>query len=128
LRSGVKVVFHLDDCFIRVHDAKINNGVHFNGNIVTGDYILRRDVMVTVLRLILSILSTPGMMKKIPGPFAPINLPNRKITPLSYSLRILMAAAARIIIKIIKRKDLVIIRYAHFPPPYSIFFTLSLIG
>jgi hypothetical protein len=59
---------------------------------------------VTNLRLILSNLSTPGMMKIIPGPFAPISLPSRKITPRSYSLRILMAEAAKITIKIIRKK------------------------
>jgi hypothetical protein len=60
--------------------------------------------MVTNLRLILSILSTPGMMKKSPGPFAPISLPSRKMTPRSYSLRILIADAAKMIKKIIKKK------------------------
>jgi hypothetical protein len=51
-----------------------------------------------------SILSTPGMMKKIPGPFAPISLPRRKMTPRSYSRRILMATAAMIMRKMIKKK------------------------
>jgi hypothetical protein len=58
---------------------------------------------VTVLKLILINLSTPGIIKIIPGPFAPISLPNRKITPRSYSLRILMAEAATIRIKIIRK-------------------------
>jgi hypothetical protein len=44
------------------------------------------------------------MMKIIPGPFAPISLPSRKITPRSYSLRILMADAATINIKTIRKK------------------------
>jgi hypothetical protein len=44
------------------------------------------------------------MMKIIPGPLDPISLPKRKITPRSYSLRILMAAAAMIKRKMIKKK------------------------
>jgi hypothetical protein len=66
------------------------------------------------------------MMKIIPGPFAPISLPSRKITPRSYSLRILMAAAARINIKIIRKKkpDGRPVKPILFPP-YSIFFTFS---
>jgi hypothetical protein len=44
------------------------------------------------------------MMKIIPGPLAPINLPKRKITPRSYSLRILMAEAAMMMRKTIKKK------------------------
>jgi hypothetical protein len=44
------------------------------------------------------------MMKISPGPLAPISLPNRKITPRSYSRRILMAAEARIMRKMIKKK------------------------
>jgi len=60
--------------------------------------------IVTVLKLILKSLSTPGIIKMIPGPLAQINLPSRKITPHSYSLRILMAEAARMIKKIIKKK------------------------
>jgi len=44
------------------------------------------------------------MMKIIRGPLAPISLPRRKITPRSYSRRILMAAAARIMRKMIKKK------------------------
>src|SRR4030042_5675325 len=59
---------------------------------------------VTNLRLILRSLSIPGMMKIIPGPLAPISLPKRKITPRSYSRRILMAAAAMMMRKIIKKK------------------------
>jgi hypothetical protein len=44
------------------------------------------------------------MMKISPGPLAPISLPKRKITPRSYSLRILMDAEARIMTKMIKKK------------------------
>jgi hypothetical protein len=44
------------------------------------------------------------MMKIIPGPLAPISLPKRKITPRSYSRRILIAAEARIMRKMIKKK------------------------
>jgi hypothetical protein len=43
-------------------------------------------------------------MKISPGPFAPISLPKRKITPRSYSRRILMDAAARIIRKTTKKR------------------------
>jgi hypothetical protein len=59
---------------------------------------------VTNLRLILRSLSTPGIIKIIPGPLAPISLPKRKITPRSYSLRILIAEAAKINMKIIRKK------------------------
>src|SRR5688572_9944936 len=48
--------------------------------------------MVTVLRSILTILSTIGRRMKSPGPFGPpCTLPRRKITPRSYSLTTLMA-------------------------------------
>src|SRR5215218_740785 len=48
--------------------------------------------MVTVLRSILTILSTTGRRMKSPGPFGPPwTLPSLKITPRSYSLTILMA-------------------------------------
>jgi hypothetical protein len=44
------------------------------------------------------------MMKISPGPLAPISLPKRKITPRSYSLRILIDAEATIMRKTIKKK------------------------
>src|ERR687889_1618447 len=48
--------------------------------------------IVTVLRSILTILSTTGRRTKSPGPFGPpCTLPRRKITPRSYSLTTLMA-------------------------------------
>src|SRR5215208_5002355 len=48
--------------------------------------------IVTVLRSILTILSTTGRRTKSPGPLGPpCTLPRRKITPRSYSLTILMA-------------------------------------
>src|ERR671912_569148 len=48
--------------------------------------------MVTVLRSILTILSTRGRRMKSPGPFGPPwTRPRRKITPRSYSLTTLMA-------------------------------------
>src|SRR5215218_3772858 len=48
--------------------------------------------MVTVLRSILTILSTRGRRTKSPGPLGPPwTLPRRKITPRSYSLTTLMA-------------------------------------
>src|ERR687885_312373 len=48
--------------------------------------------MVTVLRSILTILSTTGTRRKSPGPFGPPwTLPRRKITPRSYSLTTLTA-------------------------------------
>ena len=45
----------------------------------------------TVLRLTVIILSIKGIRIMRPGPFTPISLPSLNITPLSYSLRILMA-------------------------------------
>src|SRR4028118_2233876 len=48
--------------------------------------------IVTVLRSILTILSTNGTRMNSPGPLAPpCTLPSLKITPRSYSLTILMA-------------------------------------
>src|SRR5918997_120861 len=48
--------------------------------------------MVTVLRSILTILSTRGRRMKSPGPLGPpCTLPSLKITPRSYSLTTLMA-------------------------------------
>src|SRR5215216_1286571 len=48
--------------------------------------------IVTVLRSILTILSTIGRRMKSPGPFGPpCTLPSLKMTPRSYSLTILMA-------------------------------------
>src|SRR4030042_3771913 len=47
--------------------------------------------MVTVLRSTLIILSTNGIIRNIPGPLVPFNLPNLNITPLSYSFKILTA-------------------------------------
>src|ERR671917_1882286 len=48
--------------------------------------------MVTVLKSILTILSTRGRRMKSPGPLGPpCTLPRRKITPRSYSLTTLMA-------------------------------------
>src|SRR5918992_6161902 len=48
--------------------------------------------MVTVLKSILTILSTIGRRMKSPGPLGPPwTRPRRKITPRSYSLTILMA-------------------------------------
>src|SRR5215212_2037090 len=48
--------------------------------------------IVTVLRSILTILSTTGRRIKSPGPFGPpCTLPSLKITPRSYSLTTLMA-------------------------------------
>jgi hypothetical protein len=49
--------------------------------------------MATRRRLTLTNLSITGIMITRPGPLGVFNaLPNLKITPLSYSLRILMAA------------------------------------
>src|SRR5215204_6271500 len=48
--------------------------------------------MVTVLRSILTMLSTSGKSRKSPGPFGPPwTLPSLKMTPRSYSLTTLMA-------------------------------------
>jgi len=46
--------------------------------------------MVTTLKSILTMRSTTGMRKMSPGPFAPCNLPSRKMTPRSYSRRMRM--------------------------------------
>src|ERR1039457_248920 len=46
--------------------------------------------IVTTRKSIRTILSTMGMRKMMPGPFAPCNLPSRKITPRSYSRRMRM--------------------------------------
>src|SRR4030042_4943133 len=54
---------------------------------------------VIVLKSTFTILSTKGIIKKIPGPFTPLNLPNLNNTPLSYSLSILTDARIRIISK-----------------------------
>src|SRR6516225_4448699 len=43
--------------------------------------------IVTTRRSILTMRSTIGMRKMSPGPFAPSNLPRRKMTPRSYSRR-----------------------------------------
>src|SRR5438046_2345317 len=43
--------------------------------------------MVTTRKSILTMRSTTGMRKMSPGPFAPCNLPSRKMTPRSYSRR-----------------------------------------
>ena len=55
----------------------------------------------TVLKLTLTILSTIGIINKRPGPFAPINQPSRKSTPLSYSRNTLKALESIIIKKTI---------------------------
>ena len=47
--------------------------------------------VATVRRLTFTILSTTGMSRMIPGPFAPMRRPSRKMTPRSYSRRILIA-------------------------------------
>ena len=44
LGGGIKIILHFDDRLIWIHDAKIDDGIHFNGDIVTGDDILGRDV------------------------------------------------------------------------------------
>jgi hypothetical protein len=49
--------------------------------------------IVTTLKLTLTILSTTGISKIKPGPLAPINRPNLKMIPLSYSLKIRIALA-----------------------------------
>src|SRR5881628_2356958 len=46
--------------------------------------------MVTTRKSILTIRSTMGIRKMSPGPFAPCNLPSRKMTPRSYSRRMRM--------------------------------------
>src|SRR6266700_8194470 len=46
--------------------------------------------MVTTRKSILTMRSTIGMRKMSPGPFAPCNLPSRKMTPRSYSRRMRM--------------------------------------
>jgi hypothetical protein len=64
------------------------------------------------------------MMKISPGPFAPISLPKRKITPRSYSRRILIAAEAMIMRKRIKKKiagEIPAIRLS----PFQIFYPLK---
>ena len=45
--------------------------------------------MTTVRKLTLTIFWTPGTTMMIPGPLTFQNFPNRKITPLSYSRKIL---------------------------------------
>jgi hypothetical protein len=55
--------------------------------------------MVTRRRLTFTILSMMGMRMINPGPLVAITRPNLKITPRSYSLKILMAAARKKIIK-----------------------------
>ena len=47
--------------------------------------------IVTTRKSIFTILSTIGIRKISPGPFAPCNLPSRKITPRSYSRKMRMA-------------------------------------
>src|SRR6266404_3327393 len=46
--------------------------------------------MVTTRKSILTMRSTTGMRKMSPGPFAPCNLPSRKMTPRSYSRKMRM--------------------------------------
>src|SRR2546428_5913810 len=46
--------------------------------------------MVTTRKSILTMRSTTGTRKMSPGPFAPCNLPSRKMTPRSYSRRMRM--------------------------------------
>jgi hypothetical protein len=45
---------------------------------------------VISLKLTLFILSIKGMRKMMPGPLEAMSLPRRKITPLSYSFKILI--------------------------------------
>src|SRR5262249_15944435 len=49
-----------------------------------------------VRRLTLTIRSTTGISRMSPGPFAPMRRPSRKMTPRSYSRRILIAEERKI--------------------------------
>src|SRR5438270_698069 len=44
LRGGVLIVLHLRERRVGVDDAEITHGVHFDGDVVAGDDILRRNV------------------------------------------------------------------------------------
>ena len=46
-----------------------------------------------ICRFVFTILSKIGMMKKMPGPLAPMERPSRKITARSYSCTILIELA-----------------------------------
>ncbi len=50
--------------------------------------------MVTTRKSILTILSTMGIRKINPGPFAPSSLPRRKMTPRSYSRKMRSACGS----------------------------------
>src|SRR5437867_8584492 len=50
--------------------------------------------MVTTRKSIFTMRSTMGMRKMSPGPFAPCNLPSRKMTPRWYSRRMRMACGS----------------------------------
>ncbi len=67
--------------------------------------------MVTTRREILTILSTMGMIKNSPGPFAPTNRPNRKITPRSYSRTILIALIKKSTITATIKATVTLIQY-----------------
>ena len=86
------VVLDLDDAPVGIDDPEVDNGVDAGGDVVAGNDVLGGTSMVTVLRSILTILSTSGHNRKSPGPFGPPwTRPRRKITPRSYSLTTLRA-------------------------------------
>src|SRR3990170_7566187 len=44
LGGGIKVIFNFDHGLIGIYDAKVDHRIHRDGDVVTGNHILRRDL------------------------------------------------------------------------------------
>ena len=74
LFDGISVVLQLHNRLLRADHPKENDSIHFHGNIITGNDILRRHIPGHSRKETRTILSMGQKIKISPGPF--IRLPH----------------------------------------------------
>ena len=90
LRGLVDVVGDLDDGLGGVDDAEGDDGVDLEGDVVAGDDVLRRDLHGLLAEADADDLVEGAEDQDDAGALGGLTRPRRKMTPRSYSLRMLM--------------------------------------
>jgi len=94
LRRRKEEVRHLQYGRERIDCAKVNHGIYFHGDVIICDHILAGNLQRFDTQRDPPMRSTETKTNIIPGPFALRGtLPNRKMTPRSYSRNILIDSA-----------------------------------
>ena len=81
LRSGIAIVLHLRKREVRVHDAEIADRVHFYGDVVPRDNVLRRLRASRPQRHAIEVLNGPEADRSPAGLASGSIRPSRKTRP-----------------------------------------------